>query len=77
MAIDKIQIQRKKEKFEKNKKEREDYKKTLETEIVNNRIERENLKKNHNENMVIISTLENQIIILKSKVFGLDIAKKY
>ena len=65
MAIDIIQIQRKKEKFEKNKKEREDYIKTLETEIVNNRIERENLKKNHNENMVIISTLENQIIILK------------
>jgi hypothetical protein len=37
----------------------------------------ENLKKNQNENMVVISTLEDQIRILKSKVFGFDIAKKY
>ena len=77
MAIAKIQVQREKEKFEKNRKERENYIKTLETEIVNNRIEMENLKKNQNENMVNISTLENQIRILKSKVFGFDIAKKY
>lgn len=77
MAIAKIQVQREKEKHEKNKKEREDYIKTLETEIVNNRIEMENLKKNQNDNMVIISTLEDQIRILKSKVFGFDIAKKY
>ena len=77
MAIAKVKVQREREKYERNKKEREDYIKTLETEIVNNRIEMENLKKNQNENMVVISTLEDQIRILKSKVFGFDIAKKY
>ena len=37
----------------------------------------EKIKKNESENMIKISSLEDQIRILKSKVFGYDIGKKY
>ena len=57
--------------------EKNNYIKKLETEIVNQRIELEEIKKSDNEHLLKISAYEDQIRILKSKVFGYDIAKKY
>ena len=57
--------------------EKNNYIKKLETEIVNQRIALEEIKKSENEHILKISAYEDQIRILKSKVFGYDIAKKY
>ena len=60
-----------------SQKEKNEYVKKLESEVVNQRISLEELKKAENEHLLKISAYEDQIRILKSKVFGYDISKKY
>ena len=68
-----------KELLENDKEAAREYKlnKKLENEIVNQRISLEEIKKAENEHLLKISAYEDQIRILKSKVFGYDISKKY
>ena len=77
LSLSKTKLNKKQEKLLKNDDDKNAYIKRLENEIVNQRISLEDLKKSEGENLLKISTLEDQIRILKSKVFGYDISKKY
>ena len=77
LALSKTKLNKKQEKLLKNDEDKNSYIKRLENEVVNQRLSLENLKKSEGENLLKISTLEDQIRILKSKVFGYDISKKY
>ena len=77
LALSKTKLNKKQEKLLKNNENKNSYIKRLENEVVNQRLSLENLKKSEGENLLKISTLEDQIRILKSKVFGYDISKKY
>lgn len=77
LSLSKIKLNKKHEKFINSDKEKNNYIKKLENEVINQRISLEELKKAEGEHLLQISTLEDQIRILKSKVFGYDISKKY
>ena len=77
LSLSKIKVVQDNKKMKNEAEERENYIKRLEQEILKQRLDLETVKKNENENVVKISTLEDQIRILKSKAFGFDIAKKY
>ena len=77
LSLSKIKLNRKHEKLINSDKEKNEYVKKLENEIVTQRLSLEELKKAEGEHLLQISTLEDQIRILKSKVFGYDISKKY
>lgn len=77
LSVAKIAVVNENKKLQDEKKERDDYVNRLEGEIVRQRLELEQAKKTENDNIVKISTLEDQIRILKSKAFGFDISKKY
>ena len=75
LSKNKLKIQH--QKLLDSQKEKNEYVKKLESEVVNQRISLEELKKAENEHLLKISAYEDQIRILKSKVFGYDISKKY
>ena len=77
LSLSKHLLYKKHEKLMNSDNEKNNYVKKLENEIVNQRLSLEDLKKAESEHLLQISTLEDQIRILKSKVFGYDIAKKY
>ncbi len=77
LSLSKTILKRKNEKAIKSTEERNNYIKKLENEVVEQRISLEELKKAEGEHLLQISTLQDQIRILKTKVFGYDIAKKY
>ena len=77
LAISKNKLKHEHQNLKDKDNEKNNYIKKLETEIVNQRIELEEIKKSDNEHLLKISAYEDQIRILKSKVFGYDIAKKY
>jgi len=77
LSLSKIKLNRKHEKLINSDKDKNEYVKKLENEIVTQRLSLEELKKEEGEHLLQISTLEDQIRILKSKVFGYDISKKY
>ena len=77
LSLSKHLLYRKHEKLKNSDTEKNNYVKKLENEIVSQRLSLEDLKKSESEHLLQISTLEDQIRILKSKVFGYDIAKKY
>jgi hypothetical protein len=77
LSLSKIVLKRKHEKLINSEKDKNNYVKKLENEIVEQRLSLEELKKAEGEHLLQISTLQDQIRILKSKVFGYDIAKKY
>lgn len=77
LSVAKVKVVNENTKMKEQMQEREEYIKRLEQEVLKQRLDLENVKKNENENMVKISTMEDQIRILKSKAFGFDIAKKY
>ena len=77
LAISKNKLKHEHQNLKNKDNEKNNYIKKLETEIVNQRIELEEIKKSDNEHLLKISAYEDQIRILKSKVFGYDIAKKY
>ena len=77
LSLSKHLLYKKHEKMMNSDNEKNNYVKKLENEIVNQRLSLEDLKKAESEHLLQISTLEDQIRILKSKVFGYDIAKKY
>jgi hypothetical protein len=77
LSLSKHLLYKKHEKMINSDNEKNNYVKKLENEIVNQRLSLEDLKKAESEHLLQISTLEDQIRILKSKVFGYDIAKKY
>jgi hypothetical protein len=77
LSLSKIKLNRKHEKLINSDKDKNEYVKKLENEIVTQRLSLEELKKAEGEHLLQISTLEDQIRILKSKVFGYDISKKY
>ena len=75
LSKNKLKIQH--QKLIDSQQENSDYVKKLESQVVNQRISLEELKKAENEHLLKISAYEDQIRILKSKVFGYDISKKY
>ena len=77
LSLSKTLLKRKNENIIKSNEERNKYVKKLEGEVVEQRISLEELKKAEGEHLLQISTLQDQIRILKAKVFGYDIAKKY
>ena len=77
LSLSKHSLSKKHEKLMNSDNEKNNYVKKLENEIVNQRLSLEDLKKAESEHLLQISTLEDQIRILKAKVFGYDIAKKY
>ena len=77
LAISKNKLIHEHQNLKNSQNEKNNYIKKLETEIVNQRIALEEIKKSENEHLLKISAYEDQIRILKSKVFGYDIAKKY
>ena len=77
MGISKVVICDKNLKMKQELLEKDQYIKRIEEEMLQQRLELESVKKKENEKMVKISTLEDQIRILKSKAFGFDVAKKY
>ena len=77
MSISKSKVKRMKDELAKQDQENKDYVKRLENEIIDQRLMLEKLKKGEGEHLLQISTLQDQIRILKSKAFGYDIAKKY
>ncbi len=77
LAISKNKLIHEHQNLKNSQNEKNNYIKKLETEIVNQRIALEEIKKSENEHLLKISAYEDQIRILKSKVFGYDISKKY
>jgi hypothetical protein len=77
LSLSKNILLRKHRKLIKEDDDKNNYVKKLEDEVVNQRLALEDLKKAEGEHLLQISTLEDQIRILKSKVFGYDISKKY
>ena len=77
MSISKTKVKRNKDELSKLDEENKEYIKRLENEIIDQRLMLEKLKKGEGEHLLQISTLQDQIRILKSKAFGYDIAKKY
>ena len=77
LSLSKNKLKNKHLKLKNSQEEKNNYIKKLENEIVNQRIALEEVKKAENEHLLKISAYEDQIRILKSKVFGYDIAKKY
>ena len=77
LAISKNRLKHEHENVKNSQNEKNNYIKKLETEIVNQRIALVEIKKSENEHLLKISAYEDQIRILKSKVFGYDISKKY
>ena len=75
LALSKTKLRKKQEKLIKSDEDKNSYVKRLENEVVEQRMILEDLKKNEGEHLLKISTLEDQIRILKSKVFGYDISK--
>ena len=76
-AISKNKLIHEHQNLKNSQNEKNNYIKKLETEIANQRIALEEIKKSENEHLLKISAYEDQIRILKSKVFGYDISKKY
>ena len=77
MSLSKAKLVNQEEIKKQSEIEKEEYIKKLENEIVNQRLSLEKLTKADGEHLLQISTLQDQIRILKSKTFGYDIAKKY
>ena len=77
LSLSKNKLLNQHKKLKDSQEEKNEYIKKLENEIVNQRIALEQVKKSENEHLLKISAYEDQIRILKSKVFGYDIAKKY
>jgi hypothetical protein len=77
LSLSKTKLYREEEIRKKAEQEKNDYIKKLENEIVKQRISLEEIKKAENEHLLKISAYEDQIRVLKSKVFGYDISKKY
>ena len=77
LSLSKNKLIHQHQKIKDSQQEKNNYIKKLENEIVNQRIALEDIKKAENEHLLKISAYEDQIRILKSKVFGYDIAKKY
>lgn len=77
MSLSKAKLVKQEEIKKQSELEKEEYIKKLENEIVNQRLSLEKLTKADGEHLLQISTLQDQIRILKSKTFGYDIAKKY
>lgn len=77
LSLSKIKLNKKHEKLINSENDKNNYVKKLENEIVEQRLSLEELKKAEGEHLLQISTLQDQIRILKAKVFGYDIAKKY
>lgn len=77
LSLSKNKLKKQHQKLLESQQEKNDYIKKLENEIVNQRISLEEIKKAENEHLLKISAYEDQIRILKSKVFGYDISKKY
>ena len=77
MCLSKAKLVKQEEIKKQSEIEKEEYIKKLENEIVNQRLSLEKLTKADGEHLLQISTLQDQIRILKSKTFGYDIAKKY
>ena len=77
LSLSKNKLYRKHQTLIENEENKNNYVKKLENEIVEQRLALEDLKKAEGEHLLQISTLEDQIRILKTKVFGYDIAKKY
>ena len=77
LSLSKNKLKNQHLKLQNSQEEKNNYIKKLENEVVNQRIALEEIKKSENEHLLKISAYEDQIRILKSKVFGYDIAKKY
>ena len=77
MSLSKNKLKRSKDELGKKDEENKNYIKKLENEIIDQRLLLEKLKQGEAEHLLQISTLQDQIRILKSKAFGYDIAKKY
>ena len=77
MSLSKAKLVKQEEIKKQSEIEKDEYIKKLENEIVNQRLSLEKLTKADGEHLLQISTLQDQIRILKSKTFGYDIAKKY
>ena len=77
LSLSKNKLMNKYKQLKNTQEEKNNYIKKLETEVVNQRVALEEIKKAENEHLLKISAYEDQIRILKSKVFGYDISKKY
>ena len=77
LSLSKNKLKNQHLKLQNSQEEKNNYIKKLENEVVNQRIALEEVKKAENEHLLKISAYEDKIRILKSKVFGYDIAKKY
>ena len=77
LSLSKTRLNKKHEKIINSDTEKNKYIKKLENEIINQRLSLEELKKAEAEHLLQISTLQDQIRVLKAKVFGYDISKKY
>ena len=77
LSLSKNKLMNQHQKLKNSQEEKNQYIKKLENEIVNQRVALEEIKKAENEHLLKISSYEDQIRILKSKVFGYDISKKY
>ena len=73
LSLSKNKLIHQHQKIKDSQQEKNNYIKKLENEIVNQRIALEDIKKAENEHLLKISAYEDQIRILKSKVFGYDI----
>ena len=77
LSLSKNKLIHQHQKLKDSQEEKNNYIKKLENEMVNQRVALEEIRKAENEHLLKISAYEDQIRILKSKVFGYDIAKKY
>jgi len=77
MSLSDFKIKKKCELLQKQLEEKNNYIKTLENEIVNQRTANTNLKKSEGEYLLKISALEDELRVMKMKLLGYNTSEQY
>ena len=77
MSLSDFKIKKQYESIKKELDKKNEYIKKLETEIVNQRILTNNLKKSEGEHLLKISALEDELRVMKSKLLGYNTSEQY
>ena len=77
MSLSDFKIKKKCELLQKELEDKNNYIKTLENEIVNQRSENTNLKKSEGEYLLKISALEDELRVMKMKLLGYNTSEQY
>jgi len=77
ISLSDFKVKKKCELLKKELDDKNKYIKTLENEIVNQRVINTNLKKSESEHLLKISALEDEIRVMKMKLLGYNISEQY